>query len=98
MNNSSSYSDLDDIVNRFLYIVPIGDRDNRYYWEQCTIELTELARKICSAANLPSSLLNQVIQVIFCWTFRNYIELQTSQSLGIFYFENVVVLNAENVR
>lgn len=93
MTENTSYFDWNSITDRFLYIVPVGNVDDPHYWQQGTVELTEIAQKLCEVAGLPFDSLDKAIHAIFCWAFRNHNMLQTCQMNGVFYFENVVVLN-----
>lgn len=93
MTENTSYLDWNGITDRFLYIVPQGAVEDTYYNQQGTFELTEIAEKLCEAAGLPFDVLTNATHAIFCWAFRNRDVLQTCQMNGIFYFENVVILN-----
>ena len=92
MNDSSSYLNWDDITVRLLYIVPRGDTKDSHYWEQHTIELTELIQKVHIALDLPSYRRDETIYAVFCWAFRNRDAIQTYQTNGTLYFENVVFI------
>jgi hypothetical protein len=93
MCDETYYLDWNSITNNFLYIVPIGRVDDAHYYNQSTVELTEVAQKLCEVAGLPFDALNKAIYAVFCWAFRNYDALQTCQMNGVLFFENVVILN-----
>jgi hypothetical protein len=97
---SSAFQNIDwnGITDRYLYIVPQGDTANPHYWKQSTVELTEMAQKVCEAAGLSSALLPETIQAVICWAFRNYSTLQTCQMNGVLFFENVVFISDAPLR
>jgi hypothetical protein len=98
MTDSASYLNWNDITDRFLYIVPRDATTDPHYWEQSTVELTEMAQKVCGAAGLSSALLPETIQAVTCWAFRNYSVLQTCQMNGVLFFENVVCVPSPSPR
>lgn len=81
----------DSIVDNSLHIVNNGDKDDPYYYVTRTIELTELAQELSKHANISIFYLNSLIYSIFCWAFRNKERLMTSQSMGMLFFENVIM-------
>lgn len=93
MDPSGAIIDWNSITDNFLYIVPIGGVEDPYYYDQSTVELTEVAQKLRECAGLYHASLMDTVCAIFCWAMRHNSELQTCQMNGVLYFENVVVLS-----
>ncbi len=86
-----------EITDQCLIAVPINNTTHPFYWEMATVDICDLADRLCTANNLPSWQRQDALIAVFCWVLRNYPNVQTSEFNNQLYLENVVLLSPERV-